>query len=358
MLSVEGLKKLCPTAKAHILQGICDHQEILERYEIIQSPLRLTHFLAQIAHESAHFRTTREFASGAAYEGRRDLGNVRRGDGKRFRGRGLIQLTGRANYTRAEKETGKPLTTEPLILEQFPLALEASCLYWKWRNLNKYADRNDIRAITLKINGGLNGFADRKNYFNKAWKLWGENAPKFTPSADKPESAKAESESDPLAKVGEVTINNKTVLAIGSVGDQVMDLQKRLNSLGDPYTLDVDGIFGPLTKRSVELFQRDNNLAVDGLVGPATWSMLTEKTAEPGKVATQAAGGAAAATGVAAIDWQNLDAAQFEQILTNPQFAPLAIVGLLIYAAFRAGISYNRLREKLNARRYLTEGRS
>src|SRR5205085_179017 len=103
--------------------------------------LRLCHFMAQLAHESAHFGVTREFASGAAYEGRRDLGNTTAGDGKRYRGRGLIQTTGRANYKETRDDIRKidqntpDFEADPEELEKFPWALLSGISYWRRRNI-------------------------------------------------------------------------------------------------------------------------------------------------------------------------------------------------------------------------------
>src|SRR5258705_6684900 len=101
-------------AQAHIISAIEGViQSTLDQYEI-DSRLRVAHFLAQIIHESAGLRTTEEFASGAAYEGRKDLGNVRPGDGRLYKGRGLLQLTGRANYKKLGDKIGIDLEEEPI----------------------------------------------------------------------------------------------------------------------------------------------------------------------------------------------------------------------------------------------------
>ena len=130
----------------------------------IATPLRQSHFLAQIGHESGQLRYAEEIASGEAYEGRADLGNTQPGDGRRFKGRGLIQLTGRANYQAygeaigidlLEGDNGRRVATDP------NLAVDVACWFWETRGLNALADRDDVRAITRRINGGLNGLADR-----------------------------------------------------------------------------------------------------------------------------------------------------------------------------------------------------
>lgn len=128
----------------------------------ITTQARARHFLAQVIHESARLRYFEEIASGAAYEGRRDLGNVQRGDGKRFKGRGPIQLTGRANYRAAGRTLGLPLEREPTLAVRHDVGWRIAAWYWDTRGLNPLADRNDLVAITRRINGGTNGLEDRR----------------------------------------------------------------------------------------------------------------------------------------------------------------------------------------------------
>lgn len=123
--------------------------------------LRVAHLLAQICHESDRFRTTEEYASGAAYESRRDLGNTRLGDGRRFKGRGLIQLTGRHNYALFGRRLGFDLEAEPHRAAEPALSLRIACAYWTDRSLNALADTDDVRRVTRRINGGENGLPDR-----------------------------------------------------------------------------------------------------------------------------------------------------------------------------------------------------
>jgi putative chitinase len=134
----------------------------------INTKLRIAHFLAQIAHESDHFRTLTEYASGAAYEGRKDLGNVYRGDGRRYRGRGVIQLTGRYNYRKYGKLLGLDLENNPELAADPEVSLRTAAEYWKQNNLNALADRDDGKGITRRINGGYNGLKDRMNKLARA----------------------------------------------------------------------------------------------------------------------------------------------------------------------------------------------
>ena len=127
----------------------------------INTKLRIAHFLAQLGHESDHFRTLREYASGAEYEGRRDLGNVKAGDGKRYRGRGPIQITGRANYEKYGKKLGIDLVKKPELAETPEVGVKIAILYWSDHGLNALADKDDIRGITKRINGGYNGLNSR-----------------------------------------------------------------------------------------------------------------------------------------------------------------------------------------------------
>ena len=135
----------------------------LPAYGIMDSPLRLAHFLAQVGHESGSFKYMEEIASGLAYEGRANLGNTVKGDGVRFKGRGPIQITGRANYRYFGRQIGIDLERRPEIAAYPSIGLHLACAYWGNRRLNALADKDLVEDITRKINGGLNGLADRKS---------------------------------------------------------------------------------------------------------------------------------------------------------------------------------------------------
>ena len=166
-MTIEQLKTFSPSAKLTILKGIVDNQSLLEKYSILPG-LRRQYFMAQIAHESDGFHTTKEYASGALYEGRKDLGNTTQGDGKRYKGRGLIQLTGKANYEKYGTLLGADLVGNPEQLEQFPLALAVATAFWNAHGLNKFADEGEFHAVTRAINGGLNGMPSRFRYLDAA----------------------------------------------------------------------------------------------------------------------------------------------------------------------------------------------
>ena len=134
----------------------------------INTKNRIAHYLAQIAHESAELHYTRELASGEKYEGRKDLGNVYKGDGKRFRGRGLIQITGRTNYSKYAQFSGFDVVKHPELLEKPLGAVRSSMWYWKTHNLNELADLGKFVSITKIINGGTNGIESRKKYLDRA----------------------------------------------------------------------------------------------------------------------------------------------------------------------------------------------
>jgi putative chitinase len=131
-------------------------------YGVMDSALRLAHFLAQLIHESGSFRYMEEIASGQAYEGRRDLGNTQPGDGKLFKGRGPIQITGRSNYRRYGARIGIDIERHPEIAALPSIGLHLALEYWKVNGLNTFADADNVLAITKAINGGTNGLADRK----------------------------------------------------------------------------------------------------------------------------------------------------------------------------------------------------
>lgn len=177
------LKKICPNISDVNLEVYVPLlNEAFKTYEL-NTTERITCFLAQIAHESGSFKYVKEIASGKAYEGRLDLGNTQVGDGVKFKGRGLIQTTGRTNYKAVSQFLFNDLRLldNPEILEQPKYALDSACYYWKsknlniicdkpedWRTLYKGISRNKFEYLTIKINGGLNGLADRLEYYNRA----------------------------------------------------------------------------------------------------------------------------------------------------------------------------------------------
>ena len=141
----------------------------------IDTPLRAAHYLAQVAHETGELRYLEEIASGEKYEGRADLGNTQPGDGRRFKGRGCLQTTGRVNYQAyADSEwCNGDLMSHPEWLAKFPGAQKSAMYYWKKNGLNTLASRDDANAVCKRINGGYNGLAQRKYYLRVAKRVLG-----------------------------------------------------------------------------------------------------------------------------------------------------------------------------------------
>ena len=141
----------------------------LKKYGIT-SPLRIAHFLGQLAVESADFTASVEKISYDAaqkkYQNHPYLGNKKVGDGYRFRGRGLIQLTGRHNYQQYKNYSGIDVVNSPELASELINSIDIACWYWvygsAWGNLNKYADKDNVLAVTKGINGGTNGLEKRK----------------------------------------------------------------------------------------------------------------------------------------------------------------------------------------------------
>lgn len=252
--------------------------EIMPKYEI-DTPERIAGFIAQCAHESADFKRLEEnlnysekallsvfgryFGKGGkkrnAAEYARNpemianyvyqdefrtkkgaMGNVEEGDGWRFRGRGLKQLTGRNNYTAFGKSVGMSAEEAAEYVATPKGAVESACWFWDTNKLNAIADTGDIVKMTKKINGGTIGLEDRKKRYEQAMAILGGEVDLSAPSVDMSE-----------------------VISVGSRGATVQAVQEFLG-------IGADGVFGPGTKRAVKAWQAANGLTADGVAGPAT----------------------------------------------------------------------------------------
>lgn len=220
--TAQNLRLIAPRAKDQIIGAIVGPlNACMEEYEI-NTPLRAAHFIAQAAHETDCFRTLYEYASGQAYEGRKDLGNVNPGDGKRYKGRGIFQLTGRVNYRAYGRFLGIDLENNPEIAADPEVSVRVACEYWKRKGLNVWADRDDVVEITKKINGGQNGLADRKHYLEVAKKILNtdsEPAPEVLPVPDEeiPDAPIAAEPAEPVSIMQDGKAQTAGGIGIGAI---------------------------------------------------------------------------------------------------------------------------------------------
>lgn len=174
MITPDILKTIMPHAGKRVeifAKPLADACEMFQ----INTPARIAAFLAQIAHESGSLLYVKEIASGKAYDTGRlaaRLGNTpdADGDGQKYKGRGLIQITGLANYLKCSISLfgDNRLMKNPEILEQPTNAAMSAAWFWDSRKLNALADVGDFRKITLRINGGYNGMEDRLQFYARA----------------------------------------------------------------------------------------------------------------------------------------------------------------------------------------------
>jgi len=267
----------------HILHGNADAaawadaaMEILPKYEIT-TPNRIAGFFAQCGHESMNFtvlsenlnyraetleklfskyfskagRNAADYAkqpekiANVIYASRMGNGDTASGDGYRFRGRGVVQLTGRDNYTAFGKSVG--LTAEEVIdyVTTKKGALESACWYWASRKINAACDNSDITLMSKLVNGGTIGLDDRKKHYDQALAVLGGAVPA------------------PITHAASIP----GVLKKGSTGENVKRLQAELG-------LDDDGVFGAGTEAALKKWQTANGLAADGVAGPKTLAKL------------------------------------------------------------------------------------
>lgn len=246
-------------------------QEMLPKYDI-NTATRIAMFFAQCGHESLNFKVLSENLNYSAkgldavfpkyfknagrkavdfhrqperianvvYCDRMGNGPTESGDGWLFRGRGVIQLTGRSNYTAFANSINRSVERTIEYLETKTGALESACWFWQENGLNNLS--TDIVAATRRINGGKNGLADRKHHYEKAMQILdGSYVPK----------------PDPI------------LLKVGSSGEAVKRVQELLG-------LDADGIFGKVTEQRVKEWQDNVGLEADGIIGPQSYSLLVE----------------------------------------------------------------------------------
>lgn len=166
MITLQVMRALCPRSRDATFAPFVDPlNATIAEFSIV----RVAEFLAQIAHESGGFVFLRELwgptPQQARYEGRADLGNTQPGDGFRYRGRGLIQITGRANTRDCGLALDLPLEDNPEYLERPMVAARSAGWFWKSRKLDAI---DDFTLLTKRVNGGTNGLADRYAYFGRA----------------------------------------------------------------------------------------------------------------------------------------------------------------------------------------------
>jgi putative chitinase len=174
MIDEKTLRSIVPAAPKTLYQYIPFLNEAFEEFGINTSQYQAA-FIAQIAHESGGFRYVKEIASGKAYDTgnkAKVLGNTPEadGDGQRYKGRGLIQITGKNNYRACSLVlfNDERLLATPELLETPQYAVYSAAWFWSTNRLNKYVDKNDFTGLTRRINGGTNGLSERKHYWEKA----------------------------------------------------------------------------------------------------------------------------------------------------------------------------------------------
>jgi len=245
MITAATLRAIAPRANSAFVDELASAMNAILPASGLTTPLRLAHFLAQAAHESDGFRTLTEYwgptQAQKNYEGRKDLGNVKRGDGKLYLGRGIFQLTGRANYRTIGRKLGLPLEDEPALAAEPRHAVRIAAEYWKSRKLSTPADANDLVTITRRINGGLNGLSDRERYLARA-KL--ALAPSSEQATEAPPAKPAEA--DPL-------------IGPGSPPALVRLLQGELNARNYDCGAE-DGNFGALTRAAILALKANESL--------------------------------------------------------------------------------------------------
>jgi predicted chitinase len=311
-MTPETLRAFAPRARADYLEILSRQgNEVLTRFGINRTRRRFCHFMAQVAHECGSFTIVEESGAysatgimrifgvgrhsagvtqaeaqriaalpvqqrgevlfervyGPARSPRkaRDLGNTQVGDGYRYRGRGFLQITGRAAYREMGRRIGLDLENKPELAGEPLGALMTAAAFWDSRKLNTFADQNNIELITKRINGGHNGLADRRAKLAKAMEIWDGSA----------------SDRGATRSAGER--GGVGVLEYGDLGPDVLEVKRQLAVLGyDGFVMDED--FSKGTHLAVASWQIDRGLAGNGIVDAEARQMLDAEAREAGYV--------------------------------------------------------------------------
>lgn len=279
MISIENFNKLFPNCN-NPDEIVNKMNKLFPLYNITTTE-RVASFVAQCGHESGGWRVftenlnysanalnsvfpkyfknagrdankyarQQEKIANVVYANRMGNGDERSGDGWKYRGRGPIQLTGKNNYKKFSEFANVDFVANPdLITSNIEYLLLSAIWFWNENKLNQYADQNDIKGQTKRINGGYNGLDERLHLYNEILMLL---------------------KLSKLSKLQKSEYSNKqtVVLKIGSKGDNVKELQRLLK-------INADGYFGPNTEKAVKKFQSTNNLVPDGIAGKRTFALL------------------------------------------------------------------------------------
>jgi putative chitinase len=276
---VNRIRQIAPDARPNYIEAIRAGDALFEQHQITM-PLRMAHFLAQALHETGSFTVLRENmnysadrllvifgvgvhsaaitpAQAAALAHRpadiadrvygqgnpskaKEFDNTNPGDGFRYRGNGILQTTGRRSHRETGRACGVDFEGNPDLVTDPQHALKPALQEWTEKGLNAFADKNDIRTITLRINGGLNGFDERESLFRRVFHL--------LQTGGGPAEA----------------------LQAGDPDNEMRRIQEALNNLGADPRLVVDGRFGPATRDAVRRFQTAAGIPADGVPGPVT----------------------------------------------------------------------------------------
>lgn len=173
-ITVQQLLRILPNAGQVAGVFVPVLNTAMNRFQIVGAK-RVAAFIAQIGHESGQLKYVKEIwgptVAQTRYEGRADLGNTEPGDGSKYRGRGLIQITGRANYKACGDALGLDLINQPELLEKPQHACMSAAWFWATKGLSTLADEGKFETITRRINGGVNGLADRQMLYARALKV-------------------------------------------------------------------------------------------------------------------------------------------------------------------------------------------